>query len=102
MTGSGQLSDQAVRAAARNPEQYMQAERYGYLISARHLVKDKTFISLCADGVHVGDEDWLNIALWSPEQETGCFLPPQAGLKSCFFSFCRFLPPTPLSQTYTR
>ncbi|CAL1147872.1 unnamed protein product, partial [Cladocopium goreaui] len=77
MTGEGPVSDRAVRAAARNPDQYMRCERYGYLTSARKAFKDQRIVSLCADGVHVGDEDWLNVAMWSPERECACFLPPQ-------------------------
>jgi len=69
MTGEGPVSDRAVRAAARNPDQYMRCERYGYLTSARKAFKDQRIVSLCADGVHVGDEDWLNVAMWSPERE---------------------------------
>ena len=37
-----------------------------------------SILSVVADAVHVGSEDWLNVVAYAPEKRLGAVLPQQA------------------------
>ena len=82
MTGDGPVSSQQVKSSARNPDQYMLGERYSYLHRGKSVLSGQMLLSICVDGVHVGDEDWLNVLAWSPATRDGFVCPPQACLST--------------------
>ena len=76
---SGPADGKKVRSSGRCPAQFALAERFAYLTESQGQFKDCDVLGLVADGVHVGDEDWLNCFLYHGEKDIVTVCPPQAG-----------------------
>ncbi|CAJ1422298.1 unnamed protein product [Effrenium voratum] len=66
---SGPADGKKVRSSGRCPAQFALAERFAYLTESQGQFKDCDVLGLVADGVHVGDEDWLNCFLYHGEKD---------------------------------
>lgn len=65
-------------ALGKHAGRYAIQERYSYLqVGATHF-QDISILSIVADAVHVGSEDWLNIFAYSPEKDMAIICPQQA------------------------
>ena len=53
-------------------------ERWSYLVEGRKIFREGKHISMCLDGVQLG-EPLLNAVAWDDRAKVGCILPPQAG-----------------------
>lgn len=55
---------------------YQLAERYAYLMTGKK--EFETILSVVADAVHVGADDWLNVIARAPEKQMSFICPRQA------------------------
>lgn len=68
-------------ALGKHAGRYAIQERYSYLqVGATHF-QDISILSIVADAVHVGSEDWLNIFAYSPEKDMAIICPQQAWVR---------------------
>ena len=75
-------SGAADKAAARNrerPGKFLEAERLSYVAAGRSALAHVSVLSVVADAVHVGQEDWLNVFLCDTSEDVSFVCPPQAG-----------------------
>ena len=56
----------------------MEAERLSYCSSGRSTFASTAVLSVVADAVHVGDDDWLNVFVCDPAADVSFACPPQA------------------------
>lgn len=62
---------------------YVQHERYSYLLESKKTFEAGHSIGLVLDGVQLGDPI-LNCIAWDSKSKHGCILPPQAGFFTTF------------------
>ena len=65
---------------------YVQHERYSYLLESKKTFEAGHSIGLVLDGVQLGDPI-LNCIAWDSKSKHGCILPPQAGFFTTFIFF---------------
>ena len=72
-TGAG-----AVARKTETPGSFVLAERFSYMETAKRKFAGADVVSIVADAVHVGSDDWLNVVACS-SSSPACFVcPPQA------------------------
>ncbi|CAE7521288.1 Camkk2 [Symbiodinium sp. CCMP2592] len=67
-----------VRRNKERPGKFLEAERLSYVAAGRASFAQTTVLSVVADAVHVGTEDWLNVFVCDPGQNLSFVCPPQA------------------------
>ena len=67
-----------VRRNKERPGKFLEAERLSYVAAGRAAFAQTTVLSVVADAVHVGTEDWLNVFVCDPGQNLSFVCPPQA------------------------
>ena len=60
------------------PGKFLEAERLSYVSAGRQAFGATTVLSVVADAVHVGQEDWLNVFLCDTKQNVSFVCPQQA------------------------
>lgn len=73
-----QASERRRKASAQSGLRYQECERFSYLNAAAGQFRGLSILSVVADAVHVGSEDWLNVVAYAPEKRLGAVLPQQA------------------------
>ena len=68
----------AKRASSCSASRYGVAQRYAYIQEARTAFRKPKVLSLVADAVHVGSDDWLNVFLYEHNVGLVFVCPPQA------------------------
>ena len=74
----GEASKKCKKAAGQSGVRYQVAERYSYLLTGKKEFKDISILSVVADAVHVGADDWLNVIAYAPEKQISFICPQQA------------------------
>ena len=74
----GEASKKCKKAAGQSGVRYQVAERYSYLLTGKKEFKDISLLSVVADAVHVGADDWLNVIAYAPEKQISFICPQQA------------------------
>ena len=74
----GEASKKCKKAAGQSGLRYQVAERYSYLLTGKKEFKDISILSVVADAVHVGADDWLNVIAYAPEKQISFICPQQA------------------------
>ena len=74
----GGAAKKCKKAAGQSGVRYQVAERYSYLLTGKKEFKDISILSVVADAVHVGADDWLNVIAYAPEKQISFICPQQA------------------------
>jgi hypothetical protein len=64
----------------------VETERYAYAQTGLSVFKETAVLSVVADAVHVGNEDWLNVFVCDAARDLSFVCPQQAG--EVFFCTC--------------
>ncbi|CAE7593480.1 cdk-12 [Symbiodinium sp. CCMP2592] len=65
------------------PGKFLESERLSYCSSGQSTFSSTTVLSVVADAVHVGDDDWLNVFVCDPGCDLSFFCPPQVKKGTC-------------------
>ncbi|CAE7337768.1 Camkk2 [Symbiodinium sp. CCMP2592] len=65
------------------PGKFLESERLSYCSSGQSTFSSTTVLSVVADAVHVGDDDWLNVFVCDPGCDVSFFCPPQVKKGTC-------------------
>ena len=82
LQAQGHFASKTGEVSRRNkdrPGKFLEAERLSYLASGKRTFAETAVLSIVADAVHVGQEDWLNVFVCDPAQDLAFVLPQQAG-----------------------
>ena len=82
LQAQGHFASKTGEVSRRNkdrPGKFLEAERLSYLAAGKRTFAGTFVLSLVADAVHVGTEDWLNVIACDPAQDLSFVLPQQAG-----------------------
>ena len=78
-SGKAGQPGQDVRRNKERPGKFLEAERLSYMAAGRATFAETDVLSLVADAVHVGTDDWLNVIVCDPGQDVSFVCPQQAG-----------------------
>ncbi|CAE7254869.1 Camkk2 [Symbiodinium sp. CCMP2592] len=65
------------------PGKFLESERLSYCSIGQSTFSSTTVLSVVADAVHVGDDDWLNVFVCDPGCDVSFFCPPQVKKGTC-------------------
>ena len=71
-------SGEKAKRNKERPGKFLEAERLSYVEAGRQTFAATTVLSVVADAVHVGQEDWLNVFLCDTKQDVSFVCPQQA------------------------
>ena len=74
-SGSGAAETKRNR---ERPSKFLEAERLSYVAVGRSVLAQAPVLSVVADAVHVGQEDWLNVFVCDTGEDLSFVCPPQA------------------------
>ena len=74
-SGSGAAETKRNR---ERPSKFLEAERLSYVAAGRSVLAQAPVLSVVADAVHVGQEDWLNVFVCDTSEDLSFVCPPQA------------------------
>ncbi|CAE7453042.1 unnamed protein product [Symbiodinium sp. CCMP2592] len=80
LQAQGHFASKSGEVSRRNkdrPGKFLEAERLSYLASGKRTFAETAVLSVVADAVHIGQEDWLNVLVCDPAQDLSFVLPQQ-------------------------
>jgi len=77
-SGKAGKPGQDVRRNKERPGKFLEAERLSYVAAGKATFAETEVLSVVADAVHVGTDDWLNIFVCDPGQDLSFVCPQQA------------------------